>query len=281
MSLRVVQIVHEHRREVILSVALLAVLAVTSLPTFLFFLWKPESSYRKAEINCDVNHESVSWNRLQASLCSEYFDWNIATESTRNISALKCTFGETDENLNKINDILSLLGSSNQAEDCLTYAKPILCHYIFKDCEVQGNIPTKQDCEEVRDVYCKGLWEMAANVLQGSDTLGQCIEVPDCSKGYIDSPQSVLFTEGNPVPVEPQEQNKSEVLCTPPLVKTELQDIPYYLRCSPKCFQEDWISDRDQTAMEVMIIPLLIGRRNAYCSHEDVLSMFADPSIIY
>jgi hypothetical protein len=62
-----------------------------------------------------------------------------------------------------------------------------------------------------------------------------------------------ITTEGNPVPVEPQEQNKSEVLCTPPLVKTELQDIPYYLRCSPKCFQEDWISDRDQTAMEVMI----------------------------
>jgi hypothetical protein len=122
-------------------------------------------------------------------------------------------------------------------------------------------------------------------------------------------------------------QNKSQVECKPPLIKTELHDIEPHLDCSPKCLDEGWTTDSEQRALEAMLyltalislfcivityitwakvgelrkfpqssllflviaytvalvgfgLPLIVGRKNAYCRHSDVLSTSSDPSVI-
>ena len=143
----------------------------------------------------DSNKQSVNWKSLNASPCSDHFDWSQTRNisATRNISVLKCDFQETDEALGKVEALIELFGSfDSEAEKCKTYATPILCHYIYQDCEAQPKAPTEKDCMKVRDVYCKDLWFMAVDYLQGS-TLGKCVGIPDCSRDFSNSSNSTLF----------------------------------------------------------------------------------------
>ena len=131
---------------------------------------------------------------LAASPCSDHFNWshtkNLAV--TRNISVLKCGFKETDNVLKLIET--SLDSDSVDAEECQEYATPILCHYIYQDCDVQPLRPTAQDCTRVQNDFCKGLWKTVADYINLLPQLGKCLAMPNCSRDFSNSSTSVLFS---------------------------------------------------------------------------------------
>ena len=146
---------------------------------------------------CNNNTQGVDWAILAASPCSDHFNWSH-TENlsvTRNISVLKCGFKETDKALKLIESTIktSLDSNSGDGQKCQEYATPILCHYIYQDCDVQPLRPTAQDCTRVQNDFCKALWKSAADYINLLPQLGKCFAMPNCSRDFSNSSTSVLF----------------------------------------------------------------------------------------
>jgi hypothetical protein len=327
------------RMLVLIVVGLVAAVIVTSLPT-VFYIWDPPSHVHQEDPGRDTvnqpnsthchNREGVKWDKLVASPCSSYLNWSQIKNSSdsRNISVLKCDFKNTEKALK---DIQGFLASISDAQECERYASPLLCHYIYQDCEMSPPRPSTQECLLVRNGICKGLWDIAEAYLP-SLSFGKCTSIPDCYRDFSNISNKQHSSSIFPViDIRPNneigKQNKSQVECKPPLIKTELHDIEPHLDCSPKCLDEGWTTDSEQRALEAMLyltalislfcivityitwakvgelrkfpqssllflviaytvalvgfgLPLIVGRKNAYCRHSDVLSTSSDPSVI-
>ena len=102
------------------------------------------------------------------------------------MSVLKCSFNETEADINATIDLLSVL-SSQQITKCLTAAIPVICDVIYGNCNGSSRFLTRADCSDVKDGVCKSYWDLAARFLSNSPNIGRCLTVPDC--------ESELFTE--------------------------------------------------------------------------------------
>ena len=102
------------------------------------------------------------------------------------MSVLKCSFNETEADINATIDLLSVFGSQ-QITRCLTAAIPIICDVIYGNCNGSGRFLTRADCLNVKDGVCKGYWDLAARFISTSPNIGRCLTVPDC--------ESEMFTE--------------------------------------------------------------------------------------
>ena len=102
------------------------------------------------------------------------------------MAVLKCSFNETDADINAAIDLLSVFGSQKITK-CLTAAIPIICDVIYGNCNGSGRFLTRADCLDVKDGVCKGYWDVAARFISTSPNIGRCLTVPDC--------KSKIFTE--------------------------------------------------------------------------------------
>ncbi|XP_062507392.1 uncharacterized protein LOC134183840 isoform X2 [Corticium candelabrum] len=272
-----------NRRLSVVSASLVALLAVTSLPT-IFYIWDPPAKQVERSTDdvvnisgsdsCD-NGQRVNWTSLVGSMCANYLEWqkgeNKSAHYSRKISTLKCNFDDTEKNLQ---DILSLLLSGVPDLECQKQATPILCHYLYRDCDVELLRPTTEDCLKVKHGACQNEWNLAAIYLPRSASLSACIGIPDCSADFDNSSTanhttsfsgSTNLTNHNESIASGSTSSKGNgtVDCTPPLVEIELNDLDYPLGCSPACLEKNWSSKPELAVMEVMLY--LTGIVSFFC----------------
>ena len=95
------------------------------------------------------------------------------------MAVLKCSFNETEADINATINFLSEL-SSQQINNCLMAAIPIICDVIYGNCNGSGRFLTRANCLNVKDGVCKDYWDFAAYFISNSHNIGRCLTVPDC-----------------------------------------------------------------------------------------------------
>ena len=145
------------------------------------------TNFFSLQTDCNLTDvERVRTNDLLRSPCAESFSWTVnLSDRVRNISVLKCDFESVDAQLNSL---LSMLQHSKDIDKCLAYAKPLVCHAMFRDCESETGRPSLEQCVQIRDQHCKRWWNRAQDLLsyfEPTDT-ANCLVFPECTK-YFDS----------------------------------------------------------------------------------------------
>lgn len=98
------------------------------------------------------------------------------------MSALKCTFDDTEKDITAALQLLAL--TSEGIQRCLAAAHELVCNVVYKDCENPGQLPTREHCLEVKDGLCKDYWDVADDLLQRNTEIGHCLALPDCEKAF-------------------------------------------------------------------------------------------------
>lgn len=79
----------------------------------------------------------------------------------------------------------------------------------------------------------------------------------------MDASKAVICYTGVSLEKKKGHDNKSEVSCKPPLVRTELRDVQFPVDCSPACLEENWTRRSEQLSLEVMLY--LTGVFSLFC----------------
>ena len=153
------------------------------------------SNYFLFQTDCNSSDvQPVEMSDLLRSPCAKSFSWTATSfDTVRNISVLKCDFESVNRQLSFL---LAMVKHTKNIDQCLAYAKPLICHAMFRDCESKTGRPSLQQCVQVRDQHCKQWWTKTRRFLKDfepSDT-ASCLVFPDCEKYFERQENGSIYT---------------------------------------------------------------------------------------
>ena len=100
------------------------------------------------------------------------------------MSVVKCSFNETEKDIENTLDLLKLISGNGDIKRCLSLAVPLICNVVYRNCGTASELPPAEYCLHVKDDVCKDYWEMAAKLLDRTTKTGVCLTLPDCEKDF-------------------------------------------------------------------------------------------------